>query len=173
MNEAFNQLGGEHQAKILQLPQVERGRVMSEIMRRSQNGGTSETNSVTINNPLKEAFEALPTDKQFVALQGGYSSMAKEFNNLAKTTQDALVTIKTPIPMSQTLAEQFPLLFEQKGGNKSLSEISPPETNSTSNNEGDNEGDNKGDNKGDNENSSSDTNNSSSNEQGGTKIIKI
>jgi hypothetical protein len=164
MNEAFNQLGGEHQSKILQLPQVERGRVMSEIMRRSQNDGTSESNSLTI-NPLKEAFDALPTDKQFVALQGGYSSMAKEFNNLAKTTPDALVTIKTPIPMSQTLAEQFPLLFEQKGGNKTLSEISPPETNSITNNEIENENEN--------EKSSSDTNNSSSNEHGGTKIIKI
>jgi DNA-directed RNA polymerase II subunit RPB2 len=160
MNEAFNQLDEEHQSKILQLPQVERGRVMSEIMRRSQNGGTSESNSLTI-NPLKEAFDALPTDKQFVALQGGYSSMAKEFNNLAKTTPDALVTIKTPIPMSQTLAEQFPLLFEQKGGNNTLSEISPPETNLITNNEGENE------------KSSSDTNNSSSNEHGETKIIKI
>lgn len=120
LNNAFNQLGGNQQAQILQLPAEQRGGVMSEILRRSakQQGGGITNNNPVNNNPLNNAFEALPQDKQLVALQGGYHSMAKEFNSLSKIVNDPLITINKPISMTQQLADRFPILATQTGGDK-------------------------------------------------------
>jgi DNA-directed RNA polymerase II subunit RPB2 len=143
LNSVFNKLGGSQQADILRLPQEQRHGVVREIMRRSsgQNGG----------GLLVDSFQKLPLDKQFVALQGGYTSMAKEFGGFSKKIPEATVTIKRPISMSQQLAGKYPLLaVEQKDGDKKNIE------DSTSNND-----------------TSSSNNSSSSSSSGGGSIKKI
>ena len=114
-NSHFNKLSGSQQAQILQLPPSQRDSVMNEIIRRStlQNAGTNNEQS---NDPLNNAFKALPVSKQFVALQGGYNSMAKEFNTLAKTVPDPLITIRNPPSITQQFNKVFPLLAVQQGG---------------------------------------------------------
>ena len=93
-----------------------------------------------VNEPLKKAFSALPTDKQLVALQGGYNSMAKEFNNLSKITPDPLVTIVKPVPMSQQLADKYPLLavdtnkLKNDGDNELTTNYNPDNNNENDNN---------------------------------------
>jgi DNA-directed RNA polymerase II subunit RPB2 len=117
MNEVFNKLDGSQQGQILQLDPQQREIVMNEIIRRSQKPTMEQQQQEKeeqTQNPLKEAFEALPMDKQFVALQGGYTSMAKEFNQLAKVTPDPLVTIKREPPISQKIADEFPIFAVDK-----------------------------------------------------------
>jgi DNA-directed RNA polymerase II subunit RPB2 len=119
MNEVFNKLDGSQQGQILQLEPQEREIVMNEIIRRSQKPNEKqEQEKEQTQNPLKEAFEALPMDKQFVALQGGYNSMAKEFNQLAKVTPDPLITIKREPPISQKIADEFPIFAVDKKEDK-------------------------------------------------------
>ena len=120
INNEFNKLSGAYQSQILQLPPEQRGRVMNEILRRSrQQSGELKLSNISSHDPLNNAFNALPLDKRFVALQGGYNSMAKEFNTLAKKVPDPLVTVRTPTSVSSQLSEKFPLLkVEQKGENK-------------------------------------------------------
>ena len=131
MNEAFNNLDGERQTKILQLIPEQRKSVMSEIMRRSANnpllGGNNPLQGG--NNPLKGAFNVLPVDKQLLALQGGYSSMAKEFGTLAKKTTDEITTIKKPLSMSQQMADKYPLIaVEETQENKTSDKTSDNES---------------------------------------------
>jgi DNA-directed RNA polymerase II subunit RPB2 len=97
MNKAFDQLSSQNKQKILMLDPRQRESVVREIVKRTP-------------NLLDGAFKALPLDKQFIALQGGYNSMAKEFSTLAKTTPDPLVTINRPIPVSDQLAKMYPML---------------------------------------------------------------
>jgi hypothetical protein len=156
MNETFNNLSGELQSQILQIPVDQRENVMNEIMRKG--GMRQHSLEIPSENPLEKplnnAFKALPPMNQVIALQGGYSSMAKEFNNLAKQIPDTLVTINKPIPITEQLAQQLPLFaVEQKGGTSTESSNDSNDNNSTSNN----------------------TSNSSSNESnnGITKIIKM
>ena len=133
MNAAFNMLEGESQAKILQMPQDQRGVVMGQIMLKSarqsqpqmqtqmqtqmqpqiqmQTGGKAyETYSDS--SPLIPYFTKLPLEKQAHALHDGYSSMSKEFNNLAKKVelQDPLITLKKPVSMQEQLADKFPMI---------------------------------------------------------------
>jgi hypothetical protein len=116
-NKEFSKLSNELQYQILGLPDEQRGGVMNEIIRKSYE------NEKKI-DPLKDAFNALPPSQQVIALQGGYSSMAKEFNNLVKKIPDPMVTIIKPKSMTEILTNQFPELgvVEQKGGNTSSSE---------------------------------------------------
>lgn len=117
MNAAFNMLNGESQAKILQMPQDQRGVVMKQIMLKSakQSGGIAMNNSFethTDSSPLVPYFTRLPMEKQAQALHGGYSSMSKEFNNLAKKVEDQnpLITLKKPVSMQDQLAGKFPMI---------------------------------------------------------------
>jgi hypothetical protein len=125
MNETFNNLSGEQQSQILQIPEGQRENVMNEIMRK---GGIIQPNlekplENSLENPLNNAFKALPQMNQVIALQGGYNSMAKEFNNLAKQIPDTFETIKKPIPITEQLAQQLPLFaVEQKGGTTTSTE---------------------------------------------------
>jgi len=137
-NKEFSKLTNDLQSQILQLPDEQRGGVMNEIIRKSYEKKKEES------DPLKDAFNALPPSQQVVALQGGYSSMAKELNNLAKTIPDPMVTIIKPKSMTEILTNQFPELgvVEQKGGNTSSSdqvtldiqELSSENTSSSSSN---------------------------------------
>ena len=128
MNETFHNLSGGQKAQILQIPLEQRENVMNEIMRK----GAMLQNPLT--NPLTNAFNVLPPDKKMIALQGGYSSMAKEFNNLAKQIPDSLVTINKPVPMAITLAQQLPLFaVEQKGGKNTSSDTNDTSSSDTSN----------------------------------------
>jgi hypothetical protein len=131
MNAAFNMLEGESQAQILQMPQDQRGVVMGQIMLKSARQSQSQSQSPTqpqrqyqmqtgVNayennsdmSPLIPYFTKLPLEKQAQALHGGYSSMSKEFNNLAKKVelQDPLITLKTPVSMQDQLADKFPMI---------------------------------------------------------------
>ena len=105
LNNIFNKLEKEKQEHILKLPQEQREIVIREIMRRSSNKIREGGDCL-----LVDSFQKLPLDKQFLALQGGYNSMAKEFAGLAKKTPDSLVTIKRPIPISEQLIEKYPML---------------------------------------------------------------
>jgi hypothetical protein len=101
---------------------------MNEILRRTsmQSGGSIVSNK----DPLNKAFSALPLHNQVLALQGGYNSMAKEFNTLAKTVPEITTTVIKPVPVSVELANKFPLLaVEQNGGDKKDSD----ETSSSNN----------------------------------------
>ena len=135
-NDLFNNLGNDIQSKILRLSDGERNTVMDEIMRRKaiQKGGAPE-------DPLQGAFKALPLDKQFVALQGGYGSMAKEFNKLAVKTPDPFITITKPVSVADELSEKLPLLqikseekTEEKNNETSSSFSSNNNNNNTNNN---------------------------------------
>jgi DNA-directed RNA polymerase II subunit RPB2 len=110
MNEIFNELSDENKSQIMKLEPAQRYSVVREILRRNpiKNNGSEL---------LDDAFKALPLDKQFVALQGGYNSMAKEFNSLSKTTPDPLVTINRPVPISQRISEKFPMLSVESDKN--------------------------------------------------------
>ena len=169
MNETFNNLSGGQKAQILQIPFAQRGNVMNEIMRKVGIMGNPLNNP--LQNPLNNAFDALPQNKQIVALQGGYSSMAKEFNSLAKQIPDSLVTINKPIPMALKLAQQLPLFaVEQKGGSTNDSDNG---NNDNGNNNGNNNGNDNGNDNGNNNVKDSDTSTSDNNKGGGTKIIKF
>ena len=63
-------------------------------------------------SPLIPYFTKLPLEKQAHALHDGYSSMSKEFNNLAKKVelQDPLITLKKPVSMQEQLADKFPMI---------------------------------------------------------------
>jgi hypothetical protein len=121
-------LGGESQAKILQMPQDQRGVVMKQIMLKSakQSGGIAMYNSFethTDSSPLVPYFTRLPMEKQAQALHGGYSSMSKEFNNLAKKVEDQnpLITLKKPVSMQDQLADKFPMIAVTSEKSKSNS----------------------------------------------------
>ena len=134
MNNTFNQLSGDKQSQILQLSQEQRGGVMREIMRRSVMQDNSKPN-----DPLGGAFKALPLDKQFVALQNGYGSLAKEFKNYATTVPDPIATINRPIPVASQLAEKFPLLaIDKKGGSITNDNVSRDNDSSYSSNDNSN-----------------------------------
>ena len=135
MNAAFNMLSGSSQAKILQMEDGQRRIVMGQIMRQSarQSGGNAIIGNTiqqnqSSNTPLVPYFEALPVQKQLTALQGGYNSMSKEFNTLAKSVHSEKMTISKPQTVQEQLAGKLPLLaVDQKGGN---TESSPSETSS-------------------------------------------
>jgi hypothetical protein len=123
MNAAFNMLEGESQAQILQMPQDQRGVVMGQIMLKSARQTQTQTQpqyqtgvnaygNNSDSSPLIPYFTKLPLEKQAQALHGGYSSMSKEFNNLAKKVelQDPLITLKTPVSMQDQLADKFPMI---------------------------------------------------------------
>jgi hypothetical protein len=121
INAAFNRLSGSSQAQILQLSGRQRDIVMKQIMERSTaanndndnilTGGNNNNNNNNNNNdPLSGAFKALPVDKQFVALQGGYTSMAKEFNNLSKGGTSPFTQIIRPISITEQIAKEYPLV---------------------------------------------------------------
>ena len=125
MNAAFNRLSGSSQAQILQLPVGQRYIVMKQIMERSATNKDNDNDNILTggnnnnndNDPLGGAFKALPVDKQFVALQGGYTSMAKDFNNLSKKIPDTFTQIIRPISMTEQIAEKYPF-FAVGGKNK-------------------------------------------------------
>jgi hypothetical protein len=120
LDSQFNKLGGAQQARILALPQNQRGGVMSEIIKRSMQGGSS---TALNNEPLNDLFGRLPVHNKVLALQGGYKSMADELKTLGGRVPEITTTISKPVPMSVQLAGKFPLLaVEQKGGNKNTSE---------------------------------------------------
>ena len=133
MNEEFNNLSGFYQSQILELQPEQREGVMMEIIHRI-NKKRDDTNSEPSNNdPLKKAFNALPLHDQVIALQGGYNSMAKQLSGLAKSVPDSLSTIIKPVPMSEELANKFPLLAvggdnknNNNESNSSNSNSSPP-----------------------------------------------
>jgi hypothetical protein len=133
MNSAFNMLSGSSQAKILQMEGGQRRIVMGQIIRQSarQSGGNAIIGNTiqqnqSSNRPLVPYFEALPVQKQLTALQGGYNSMSKEFNTLAKSVHNEKLTITKPKTVQEQLAGKLPLLsVDQKGGN---TESSPSET---------------------------------------------
>ena len=120
MNNVFNRLSEQNKTQIMMLEPSQQYSVVKEIMRR-----TPATNNGS--NILDGAFKALPLDKQFIALQGGYNSMAKEFNVLAKTTPDPLVTINNPVPVSQQISNAYPILAvsEDEREKTEISESSP------------------------------------------------
>ena len=135
MNMAFNRLEGSQQSQILQLPPEQRGGVMNEILRRSsmQSGGLNASNGLSNKDPLNKAFNALPVHNQVLALQGGYNSMAKEFNTLAKAVPDITTTVIKPVPVSVELANKFPLLaIDQKGGDKKETDDTSSSNNTSS-----------------------------------------
>ena len=89
---------------------------MNEIMRKSHETEQSR-------DPFDRAFKALPLDKQVVALQEGYNSMAEEFDGLSKKIPDAFVTINKPIQISEELEKKLPLIsVKQKEENTTSSE---------------------------------------------------
>jgi DNA-directed RNA polymerase II subunit RPB2 len=136
MNAAFNQLGGSSQATILQMEGGQRQIVMGQIMRQSINNSLQQNGPS--NTPLAPYFEALPVQKQLTALQGGYNSMSKEFNQLAGAVHNSKITISTPQSVQQQLAGKLPLLEiekeqEQKGGSPKNSNLaSNPDNDSSS-----------------------------------------
>ena len=105
-------------------------------MRRTaiQTGGMS---SIKSNDPLGGAFDVLPVDKKLLALQGGYGSMAKEFEGLVNKVPDEFVTIKRPVSISQQLVEKYPLLtVEQKDSEeKNTSDSTSNDTSSSNSND--------------------------------------
>jgi DNA-directed RNA polymerase II subunit RPB2 len=141
MNAAFNMLGGESQAKILQMPQDQRGVVMKQIMLKSakQSGGIAMNTGYethTDSSPLVPYFTRLPMEKQAQALHGGYSSMSKEFNNLAKKVEDRnpLITLKKPVSMQDQLAGKFPMISVKSEKSSSSSSSKSDDTSSSDNN---------------------------------------
>ena len=166
LNNAFNKLSGSHQATILQLPESQRAGVMQAIIRKSNSAGQQGGASLRTPTPtvFTNAFEKLPLDKQVVALQGGYHSMAKDFSDLEPKIPNPLITINKPISISETIEKQFPLL--SVGGNKEGGEL----TNSDNSNEFNNSNSSNSSNNSNNSNSSS---SDSVGGNGGTKIIKI
>jgi DNA-directed RNA polymerase II subunit RPB2 len=141
LDSKFNELSGEQQAKILGLPHTQRGGVMSEIIKRTMQGGS---NNGSNNEPLNDLFGRLPVHNQMVALQGGYKSMADELKTLGGQVPKTLTTVRTPIPVSVKLSNKFPLLaVDQKGGeeknttsSKSSNDETPSSTSSSDNNSG-------------------------------------
>jgi hypothetical protein len=145
MNAAFNMLNGERQSKILQMEPPLRRIVMKQIMLKSakQSGGIAmntgyETNTAD-SSPLVPYFTRLPMEKQAQALHGGYSSMSKEFNNLAKKVEDRnpLITLKKPVSMQDQLAGKFPMISvksEKSSSSSSSSSSSKSDDTSSSDN---------------------------------------
>jgi hypothetical protein len=134
LDSKFNELSGEQQARILGLPHTQREGVMSEIMKRSMQGGS---NNVLNNEPLNDLFGRLPVHNQMVALQGGYKSMADELKTLGGQVPKSLTTVRTPIPVSVELSNKFPLLaVDQKGEEKNRDSLksSNDDTSSSSDN---------------------------------------
>jgi hypothetical protein len=136
MNAAFNMLDGSGQAQLLQMTREHRPIVMREIMRKSarQTGGIGIQQNQS-NTPLEPYFNALPVDKQLTALHGGYNSMSKEFNSLAKLVPDSLIKITNPISVQDQLYGALPLLaVDQKDGKKAAeTKDSESSSNTTSN----------------------------------------
>ena len=142
MNAAFNMLNGERQSKILQMEPPLRRIVMKQIMLKSakQSGGLAmntgyETNTAD-SSPLVPYFTRLPMEKQAQALHGGYSSMSKEFNNLAKKVEDRnpLITLKKPVSMQDQLAGKFPMISVKSEKSTSSSSSKSDDTSSSDNN---------------------------------------
>ena len=140
MNAAFNMLNGERQSKILQMEPPLRRIVMKQIMLKSakQSGGLAmntgyETNTAD-SSPLVPYFTRLPMEKQAQALHGGYSSMSKEFNNLAKKVEDRnpLITLKKPVSMQDQLAGKFPMIAVKSEKAKSTTTTSDDSSSSSS-----------------------------------------
>jgi hypothetical protein len=140
MNAAFNMLNGERQSKILQMEPPLRRIVMKQIMLKSakQSGGLAmntgyETNTAD-SSPLVPYFTRLPMEKQAQALHGGYSSMSKEFNNLAKKVEDRnpLITLKKPVSMQDQLAGKFPMIAVKSEKTKSTTTTSDDSSSSSS-----------------------------------------
>ena len=143
MNASFNMLGGESQAQILQMPQDQRGVVMRQIMLKSARQSEAQSGGIAMNkgygthtdsSPLVPYFTRLPMEKQAQALQGGYSSMSKEFNNLAKKVEDQnpLITLKKPVSMQDQLAGKFPMIAVKSEKSKSTSNSKSDDTSSSS-----------------------------------------
>ncbi len=156
MNDAFNRLKGETQAKILQMPSEQRYNVMGQIMARTSQQQQQQMGGNGLGGgKLSPYFERLPLDKQFIALQNGYNSMSKEFSNLARVAPDSLITIKKPLSIQEQFNNQFPLLSvnDQKGG------------------EG--EGEDEGEGKGEREGADKSENNNSIENNGSIKVKKI
>jgi hypothetical protein len=108
MNDAFNRLKGETQAKILQMPSEQRYNVMGQIMARTSQQQQQQMGGNGLGGgKLSPYFERLPLDKQFIALQNGYNSMSKEFSNLAKVAPDPLITIKKPLSIQEQFNNQL------------------------------------------------------------------
>jgi hypothetical protein len=137
MNSAFNMLSSSSQSKILQMDGGQRRIVMGQIMRQSasQSGGSTIQQNQSSNTPLVPYFEALPVQKQLTALQGGYNSMSKEFNSLAKSVHDEKITIIKPQTVQEQLYGKLPLLsVDQKGGNKDTTTTETSSSSTTSSN---------------------------------------
>jgi DNA-directed RNA polymerase II subunit RPB2 len=109
LNDLFERLSEKTKEQILELDREQQYLVMNEILKRIPIQSQDEGNKL-----LKNAFTALPLDKQFEALKGGYQSMAKEFNTLSRTTPDPFVKINKPKLMSEEIAEKFPMLAVEK-----------------------------------------------------------
>ena len=122
MNNAFNMLKGDNQAKILQMPPDQRQIIMNKIMLNAKQSDTTTIQQKSSGGPLEPYFNALPVDKQLTALQGGYKSMSTEFSQLAGKVGSPLVTIKKPVSMQEQLTDKLPLLsVEQTGGTTTTS----------------------------------------------------
>lgn len=138
MNDAFNTLPSTSQAKILQMDGTQRENVMRQIIKRHKSihsGGSFNSNnqqSGNDNNTLVPYFNALSPKNQLWALQGGYNSMSKEFNELAKSIHGGeITTITKPQSVQEKLEGQMPLLVVEKNGGGPSSDISPTDTLST------------------------------------------
>jgi len=141
MNAAFNMLGGSAQSQLLLMEPEQRNIVMHQIMRQSgrQQMGGSNTGSERQDNVgvLNEYFSKLPMRQQMDALKGGYSSVSKEFGNLAGKVNDPLITIHKPVSIQQQLAGKLPLLSIQEkdtSKNTSSSDTNSSETSSSDTN---------------------------------------
>jgi len=137
-NTAFNMLGGDAQAKLLQMEQGHRDIVMNQIMRQSaKEANVNNSNDfMPIQNGgvLNDYFNKLPIDKQVGALKDGYKSMSTDFGKLAGKVPNPLITIKKPSSMQDELTSKLPLLsIEQKGGVSSSSNSSDNSNSSESN----------------------------------------
>ena len=143
MNAAFNMLGGESQAQILQMPQDQRGVVMRQIMLKSARQSEAQSGGIAMNkgygtntdsSPLVPYFTRLPMEKQAQALKGGYSAMSNEFNNLAKKVEDQnpLITLKKPVSMQDQLAGKFPMIAVKSEKAKSTTTTSDDSSSSSS-----------------------------------------
>jgi DNA-directed RNA polymerase II subunit RPB2 len=128
LNNAFNKLSGSQQSQILQLNDNDKMTVMREILRRS-NKPSNEDININGDPTLNKAFNALPLHNQMVALQGGYNSMAKEFDKLAEGAEQ-VISIKTPVKITEALEEKYPILAV-KSETKTI--IDKPQDDSTNN----------------------------------------
>jgi hypothetical protein len=190
MNASFNMLGGDAQAKLLQMEPSHRNVVMGQIMRQSAktsldgtslNGtsldgtsldgtsldgtsldGTSLNGRMSIQKGgvLNEYFNKLPIDKQVGALKDGYKSMSTDFGKLSGKVLNPLITFKKPTSMQDEISSKLPLLSIEQKGAASSSSNSSDNSNSSDSNSSDS-----------NSSDSSSTNNNST--SGGSTVKKI